>query len=110
MTYSLHDPTYNGTTDEASIEEANFEDFDTDDLSTVGNYYLLSESGFPPESFNDLQLQVVDTENRLSRTLLRSAKSGVEQLTDISKEKQEDTINKIDDLANENFEDADFAE
>lgn len=88
MAYSLHDPTYNGTTEEASSEHVNRNDFDTNDLSTIGNYYLLSESGFLPGSFNDLKLQVVDTQNRLSRTMLRSAKSGVDQLDDITDEKE----------------------
>ena len=106
--YQLHDPTYSGTTDEQSEAQLDLNDFDTDDLSEIGGHYLLSESGFPPESFTDLALPVVNPDGNLNRTRLSSSKAGVEQLDDINEEIAENTVGKIDHLAEKEFGDTDF--
>jgi hypothetical protein len=106
--YQLHNPTYSGTTDEQSEAQLDENDFDADDLSTIGGHYLLSESGFPPESFTDLALPVVDPDGNLNRTRLSSAKAGVSQLDGVDEKIQENTIGKIDDLAESEFGETDF--
>jgi hypothetical protein len=108
MGYQLHDPTYSGTTDERSDTQLDLNDFETDDLSAIGDHYLLSGSGFPPESFTDLALPVVDPDGSLNRTRLSSAKAGVSQLEGISEEIAENAVGKIDHLAEEEFGDTDF--
>ena len=108
MGYQLHNPTYSGTTDEQSEAQLDESDFDADDLSTIGGHYLLFESGFPPESFTDLALPVVDPDGNLNRTRLSSAKAGVSQLDGVDEKIQENTIGKIDDLAESEFGETDF--
>jgi hypothetical protein len=108
MGYQLHDPSYSGTADDASSEQLSQEDFDSDDLAMIGDHYLLSESGFPPESFTDLALPVVNTDGSLSRARLSSAKAGVGQLDGVSDEIAENTNGKIDNLVESEFLEADF--
>ncbi|ELZ21526.1 hypothetical protein C477_05591 [Haloterrigena salina JCM 13891] len=127
--YEMHEPDFSGTTTE-EWDEPQLEDFDiserssdgqrdsdesrqTDDLSEVADHFILSSSGFPPENFTDLKLPVVDPDGNLNKNALQTAKSGghgvgaVEDLDDDTQEEIEDMINE---LANDNFDDADFGD
>ncbi|WP_224333182.1 hypothetical protein [Haloprofundus halobius] len=110
--YELHEPDFSGTT-EAEWDAPQKEDFDTDDLSEIADHFLLSASGFPPEKFTDLKLPVVDPDGNLNKRALQTAKSGghgVGAIDDIDEETREDVEDLVDELAAENFEDADFDE
>ena len=55
--YAVHDVSYDGTTtDDWSAPREG--DFDTDDLSTIAEHFLLSETGFPPDTFGDLEFVI----------------------------------------------------
>ena len=73
------------------------DDFATDDLADLDDYYLLSTSGIPPESFEDLYLPVVHLDQRLSLPLLRQALNDVETL-DIDAETKKQTIDLLHSL------------
>jgi hypothetical protein len=110
--YSLHEPEFSGTTDE-EWDEPQLEDFDTDDLSTVDDHFLLSADEFPPENFTDLKLPVVAPDGNLNRHALQTAKSGghgVGAIDDLDDDTRGDAKDLIDRLANENFEDAEFGD
>ncbi|QRV17213.1 hypothetical protein [Haloterrigena salifodinae] len=127
--YEMHEPDFSGTTTE-EWDEPQLEDFDiseqssdgqrdsdesrqTDDLSEVADHFILSSSGFPPENFTDLKLPAVDPDGNLNKNALQTAKSGghgVGSVEDLDDDKQEEIEDMIDELANENFEDADFGD
>lgn len=108
--YERREPDFSGTTTE-EWDEPQLEDFDTDDLGKVADHFVLSESGFPPENFTDLKLPVVDPDGNLNKNALQTAKSGgrgVGAVEDLDDEKRAEIEGLIDELANDNFEDADF--
>ncbi|WP_254532031.1 hypothetical protein [Natrinema gelatinilyticum] len=110
--YAVHEPKFSDTTT-AEWDEPELEDFDTDDLDEVGEHFICSSSGFPPENFTDLKLPVVDPDENLNKNALQTAKSGghgVGAIDDLDDDKRDRIEGMIDDLANENFEDADFGE
>ena len=49
----------------------------------IDDYFLLSTSGIPPESFTDLYLPVCHVDGRLSLPLLRRALDQIEKLADL---------------------------
>ncbi|AEH36205.1 hypothetical protein [Halopiger xanaduensis] len=127
--YEMHEPDFSGTTTE-EWDEPQLEDFDiserssdgqrdsdesrqTDDLGEVADHFILSASDFPPENFTDLKLPVVDPDGNLNKHALQTAKSGghgVGAVEDLDDEKRDEIEDMIDELANENFEDADFGD
>lgn len=110
--YEIHEPDFSGTTTD-DWDDPQLEDFDTDDLGEIDDHFILSSSGFPPENFTDLKLPVVEPSGELNRNALRTAKSGghgVGAVDDIDDDRQEEVEDLIDELANENFEDADFGD
>ena len=110
-TYSLHEPEYSGTTsDEWSAPD--MEDFDTDDLGEIGDHFLLSASGFPPEKFGDLKLPVVDPSGALNENALQSAHGGahsVEAIDGVDEETNADVKTLLEDLSQTEF-DADIGD
>jgi hypothetical protein len=110
--YATHDPSFSDTTAE-EWDAPQLNDFDTDDLSEVGEHFLLSATGFPPDDFTDLKLPVVDTEDRLNRRALRTAQSGshgVGAVDGLDDDTRSDVEDRIDRLANDHFEDANFGD
>lgn len=110
--YDMHEPEFSGTTTD-DWDDPQLEDFDTDDLGEVADHFVLSASGFPPENFTDLKLPVVEPSGELNENALQTAKSGghgVDAVDDIDEDTKEDVEDLIDELANENFEDADFGD
>ncbi len=86
VNYSVHEPEYDGTTDDDwSAPEEN--DFDTDDLSDIAGHFVLSSSGFDsPDRYSDLKLPVVGPNGQLNENVLQTAYSGghsVEAVEDI---------------------------
>ncbi|WP_267640524.1 hypothetical protein [Haloarchaeobius amylolyticus] len=73
--YELHGVSYAGTTT-ADWDAPRQHDFDTDDLSTIDDHFLLSATGFPPEDFGDLQLPVVGPDGDLNLHALETAYAG----------------------------------
>ncbi|WP_224269673.1 hypothetical protein [Haloprofundus salinisoli] len=96
--YTLHEPTIRGATKDAPNRSLSESDFATDDLADLDDYFLLSTSGIPPESFEDLYLPVVHLDQRLSLPLLRQALNDVETLNDLDAETKRDTIDLLHSL------------
>ncbi|MBV0922738.1 hypothetical protein KTS45_00855 [Halomicroarcula limicola] len=104
--YEAHSVSYSGTT-EADWSAPSESDFETDDLSTVDDHYLLSSSGFPPEEFSDLQIPVVDPDGSLNLNALQTAYSGghsVEAVDGIDGETVGQVKGIIQRLASEGFD------
>ncbi len=79
--YEVHVPSFRGTATEG------WEPPSTDcepTLHALGEHYLLSASGFPPENADDLALPVVDVEGRLHRTALVRARRELRERDDIT--------------------------
>lgn len=73
--YELHEPTFAGTTAER-WEAPDPDTLDGANVGSIDGHYLLSESGFPPSSIDDLALPVVDERGRLNRNALANAAHG----------------------------------
>ncbi|MFC6733372.1 MULTISPECIES: hypothetical protein [unclassified Haladaptatus] len=97
--YTLHVPSIRGVTKAAPNRALSADDFETDDLADLDDYFLLSTSGIPPESFDDLYLPVAHLDQRLSLPLLEQALEDVETLDDIDPGTRKETINMLNDLA-----------
>lgn len=70
---SVHKPSYSGTT-ESDWSKPSLEDFDTDDLSEIADHFIVSKNGFPPDSFGDLSLPVVEPDGTLNKNGVDSAR------------------------------------
>ena len=103
--YEVHGVGYSDTTEE-DWDDPQLNDFETEDLGEVADHFLLSSSGFPPESFSDLRILVVDREGNLDRNALQTAYSGghgVEGIDDITGETVEEVRDRPLSLAGEGF-------
>lgn len=104
--YEVHSVSYDGTTTE-DWDAPQQSDFDTDDLSAVDDHFLLSGSGFPPESFDDLKIPLVDPDGNLNRNALETAYSGghgVEQVADIDGDTVGQAKGIVQSLAQDEFD------
>lgn len=104
--YEMHEPDYSGTTtDEWDAPQE--EDFDTDDLSEIGEHFVLSASEFSPDDFTDLKLPVVDPDGNLNENALQSAHGGahsVEAIDDIDDGTKGDVKDLLESLSQEEFD------
>lgn len=104
--YEVHSVAYDGTTTE-EWDAPQKSDFDTDDLSEIDDHFLLSESGFPPEDFTDLQIPLVGPEDDLNLNALQTAYSGahsVEQVDDADGQTVGQAKGIIQSLAEDEFD------
>lgn len=104
--YEMHEPAYSGTTTE-EWDAPQMEDFDTDDLSEIGDHFVLSSSGFPPENFTDLKAPVVDPEGDLNENALQVAHGGahsVEAIDDLDDDTESTVKDLLEDLSQEEFD------
>lgn len=104
--YDLHRPDYSGTTNE-DWDAPRKKDFDTDDLSDIDDHFLLSESGFAPDDFVDLELPVVDPDDRLNLNALQAAHGGnhsVDSIDGIGDDTRSDAKDLIERLGREEFD------
>ncbi|MFD1512014.1 hypothetical protein [Halomarina rubra] len=97
--YTLHVPSIRGTTKNAPDMPYQEDDFATDDLADIDDYFLLSTSDIPPEGFDDLYIPVAHLDQRLSLPLLRRAVEELDTLEDLDAETKKATIDMIHDLA-----------
>lgn len=79
--YEFHEPTFYGTTEER-WEEPSREAL-PDQPAAAAGHFLLSASGFPPESVEDLALPVVDAEGDLNRHALADAVTGPDSVASL---------------------------
>lgn len=104
--YDVHEPEYDGTTtDDWDSPQQN--DFETDDLSEIGDHFVLSESGFPPENFTELRLPVVDPSGDLNLNALQTAHGGahsVEAIDDVDDDTESDVKDLLEELGQEEFD------
>jgi hypothetical protein len=96
--YTLHVPSIRGTTKNAPDTPYQEEEFPMDDIADIDDYFLLSTSGVPPESFDDLYLPVAHLDQRLSLPLLRRALEDIETLEGLEPETKQKTIDMLNDL------------
>lgn len=96
--YTLHVPSIRGATEESPPMPYDADDFPTDDMSDLDDYFLLSTSGIPPEDFDDLYLPVCHVDQRVSLPLLERALDEIETLDGIDVETKTETIDMIHDL------------
>jgi len=105
--YAIHRPNFSETTTN-DWEFPTQQSFETDDLSTIADHFLLSASGFAdPDSFDDLELPVITPYGRLSLNALFAARHGpysVERIEGLDGETEAEVKNLIDDLGCEQFE------
>jgi hypothetical protein len=121
--YAVHEPDYSDTTEE-DWNDPQLNDFEiserssdgtrqpqsgsrgSDDLGEVAEHFVLSSSRFPPETFSDLKVPVVDPDGNLNLDALRTAYSGghsVERIEDIDDETVEEAREVLEELAEEGF-------
>jgi len=88
--YSMHTPEWDGEhTDEwnnPNLEDfaseydfeagTDFGELDEDTRNAIGNHFLIARGGFPPESYGDLKLPVVEPDGELSLNALSAVKGG----------------------------------
>jgi hypothetical protein len=74
----------------------------------VSRHFLASKSGFPPENFADLSLQVVESDGDLNRTALQRAKARANQVSGIEDDQVSFLKSLINNLANGNFPESEF--
>lgn len=104
--YEVHSVSYSDTTTD-DWDAPRESDFDTDDISTIADHFLLSSSGFPPESFGDLQLPVVGPDGALNLNALETAYAGghsVEAIDDIDGQTVGQVKGILQHLANQEFD------
>lgn len=104
--YTVHDVSYDGTTTE-EWSAPREHDFDTDDLSTIADHFLLSASGFPPENFGDLKLPVVAPGGDLNLNALETAYGGahsVETIDDVDDDTVDSVKDRLQTLSDEEFD------
>jgi hypothetical protein len=100
---SVHDVSFDDTGESESWSSLAMEDFDTDDLSEIDNHFFASKSGFPPENFSDLNLEVVRPDGTLDLQGLRSAWKVAASVDGITDEQAETVKSKINRLGEEQF-------
>jgi len=113
----IHRPSFNSA-DDREWNSPNLEDFtesDWDDMSAsekraVGRHFLISKTGFPADNYTDLALPVVEPDGTLNLNALQNAKSRVSQVSGIDEDSIARVSRMINNLANGNFESADFSE
>lgn len=104
--YDLHEPDYSGTTTE-EWDAPQQDDFETEDLETIADNFLLSSSGFPPDTFGDLKLPVVEPSGDLNENALQSAHGGahsVDAIEGIDDETARDAKELLEGLSREVFD------
>lgn len=101
--YEVHVPSFRGTaTEEWDPPTPDCEPT----LHALGEHYLLSESGFPPEDAGDLALPVVDAEGRLHRTALLRARRELREREDLTVSTTTTAIEVVSRLIDRAFEEA----
>jgi len=113
----IHDVKFRSTT-EGEWDSPNLEDFTDkswDDMSrsekqAVGRHFLISKTGFPAENYTDFALPVVQPNGALNLNALQNAKSRVGQVSGIDDSEIARVSRMINNLANGNFDSADFSE
>jgi len=113
----IHDVRFNSTT-KGEWDSPNLEDFTGEswnDMSrsekqAVGRHFLISKTGFPADNYTDLALPIVEPNGNLNLRALRNAKSRVSQVSGIDEDAIARVSRMINNLANGNFESADFTE
>lgn len=115
---AMHEPEWDSAEDKEwnapdleDFTDESWEDLDGDMREQISNHFLISKTGeFPPERFSDLALPVVEPDGTLNLNALANAKARAGQVEEVSEEDEEDLNEMINQLANDNFEDATFGE
>lgn len=100
--YEVHVPSFRGTATEGW--EPPTPDCEPS-LHALGEHYLLSETGFPPESADDLALPVVDADGDLHWSALLHARRELRERDDITVSTVTTGIEVVSRLLDRAFED-----
>jgi len=101
---SIHTPTYDGLSESGEWSRPSKGSFDTDDLGEIAQHFIVSMSGFPPDTYGDLKLPVVDTEGNLRWGALDSAWKTAASTDGLSDDQVETVKTKVNNLAKEHFD------
>lgn len=107
--YELHRPDVEGTSKD-DWQSHTPADYEADDLANLAGHFLLSASGFPPQSADDLALPVVDEDGDLNLNALEAARAGAEGVdvdADLAPETHAEARRLVETLVGENFESGD---
>jgi hypothetical protein len=112
---AIHTPEFDGTADRewnapnlSDFTDSSWEELDEEAKGAIEAHYLGSKSGFPAENFTDLFLPVVEPDGTLNLNALANAKARAGQVEGLSGDDLDTVVATINELANNNFEDADF--
>lgn len=123
--YEMHQPDWDGS-HENEWSTPDFEDFrepynvdddtsfselDEEMRNAIAEHFLIVQGGFPPESYGDLKLPVVEPDGELSRNALMAVKGGrgASAVDGLSSEMEEDIMQWVNQTASKVF-DEDWAE
>lgn len=106
---NVHEPAFSDTTTEPWELPAP-EAYDAEHPATLAERYLVSESGFPPASVDDLHAPVVDTDGRLNRNALQEVRHGVGATEPLSDEETAAARELAHELLEEHFPERDDPE
>lgn len=113
--YTVHRPEWGSTTEsdwsEPALEDftdESWEDLSDDEKTSIGEHYIVSSTGFPSENFGDMSLPVVQPDGSLNLNALANSKARAGQVEGLSEENVLKVKKMVTEIANDNFEDADF--
>lgn len=96
---------------EMDVEADGWDDLTEEQRQNVADHFLVSKSGsFPPENYGELALPVVEVDGTLNLNALQNAKARAGQVEGVSSDDEDELNSKINNLAESNFDDADFGE
>jgi len=112
----IHEPQFEDTADQEwntpDLEDFgrgdSWDDLSESDRSAIEGHFIVSKTGFPAENFGDLALPVVEPDRTLNLNALANAKARAGQVTGLTGEALKRVESMITQMANDNFEDADF--
>jgi HK97 family phage prohead protease len=102
-----HTPEFSSAADQ-EWNAPNLEDFDTDDLSEVDDHFVGSRTEFPPDTYGELAWPVVEPDGTLNLNALQNAAARISQTEGFSDEEKEEARSIVENLAEDNFPDAEF--
>lgn len=106
---SIHEPSYSGTSEgsapfaDGDWGRPSLDDYGADAPGEVDQYFLASESGFPPDAYGDLMFPVV-YDGDLYLSALRAARSRIPQSDGLSDDEESRLMSMVARLAAEEFD------
>jgi len=96
----IHRPSWQSKSESGDWSAPSMDDFDTDDLSQIGEHFVVSTTGFPADNYGDLKLPVVSPDGTLYKAAVDNAKArlgSVEGISGEAESRAETTLNGLQD-------------